>query len=126
MTAHFRGTVHFKTSLDLCIVRPKPKSDKNDLLQDWTVVRTAFSGLFPDEFKNEYLIEFFYFSSNSCQFLKYSDLSKTAECPLGNFICIRDDLIIDTNQTVDFYTAESFCSGQSYELSKFVSVPYNI
>ena len=43
-------------------------------------------------------------------------------CPLGNFICTKDDQFIDTNQTLDFFEAKSFCSDQSYELSKSGSI----
>ena len=93
------------------------------MLKDWDVVNTAFSDLFLEEFKNEYLFQFFYFSSNLCHFLENTILgspSKTADCPIGNFICTKDGQIIDTNETVDFSTAKSFCSDQSYELSEFV------
>ena len=96
----------------------KPKPDKNDLLKDWDVVQIAFSGLLPEEFKNEYLFRYFYFSSNSCQ----SSKNITMNCPLGNFICTKDDQFIDTNQTLDFFEAKSFCSDQSYELSKSGSI----
>jgi len=83
------------------------------------VIHTAFSGEIPEKFKKEYLIQFNYFSSNSCQFLKDTNLQKTADCPVGNFICIKNDSIIDITPNLNFFEAQEFCFNHSAQLSEF-------
>ena len=92
---------------------------QNNLLGDWAVVQEVFSGQIPEEFKGEHLIQFNYFSSNSCQFLKDGHLLRTQSCPIGNFSCVKNDgSFIKNNRTLEFTAAEEFCSNQTAHLSK--------
>jgi len=88
------------------------------LLQDWSAVQETFSGQIPEEYKGEYLIQFLYFSSNSCQFLKDTHLPKTNACPTGTFSCEQNGSIIEVNTTLEFTEAEAFCSNQKAHLSE--------
>ena len=74
--------------------------------------------LITEEFKKEHLIHVQYFSSNSCQFLKDTNLLKTAACPIGHFSCARDGSIIEVNRTLEFTEAEAFCLNENGHLSK--------
>ena len=89
------------------------------MLLDWAVVQELFSGKIHEEYKGEHLIQFRYFSSNSCHFLKDTHLLKTQACPIGNFSCVENDgSIIEVNRTLEFTEAEEFCSNQTAHLSK--------
>ena len=89
------------------------------MLLDWEVVHELFSGQIDEEFKGKHLIQFRYFSSNSCHFLKDTHLLKTQACPIGSFSCVKKDgSILEVNRTLEFTEAEEFCSNQTAHLSK--------
>ena len=96
----------------------EPRTAENDLLKDWAVVDATFSGIFPDEYTQKHLTKIQFFSSNSCQFLRTTDLPKTADCPLGHVICERDGVQIFGNQSLYSYDANQFCLNQKAKLSK--------
>lgn len=95
------------------------KLAENNLLKDWDVIKEVFSGQIPEEYKGEHLIKFYYFSSNSCQFLKDNHLPKTKACPIGRFSCAKEDgSVIEVNRTLEFNEAQEFCSNKLAHLSK--------
>ena len=105
------------------MVRPvirKPEKVKNQLLDDHTIVQSAFHG-FPDtlKLKQEYLTRLAFFSSNSCLFASETDLRKNSSCPLGQFRCGKDGSNTLGIENLEFSDAKKSCVNKSAQLSKF-------
>ena len=110
------------------MVRPvikKPEKVKNQLLDDHTIVQSAFHG-FPDtlKLKQEYLTRLAFFSSNSCLFASETDLRKNSSCPLGQFRCGKDGSNTLGHESLEFLDAKKSCVNKSAQLSKFYDTLY--
>ena len=74
----------------------------------------------PQEFYNEYIEDFTFFSSNACLFYLQTDKAKD-DCPTGNFLCgdnENGENITLASEELSYKEALKFCKEQKANLSK--------
>ena len=78
----------------------------------------------PQEFYNEYIEKFAFFSSNACLFYLQTDKAKN-DCPTGNFFCDYNEIGADmtlVSKELSYQEALNFCEEQNANLSKYLFI----
>ena len=78
----------------------------------------------PQEFYNEYIEQFTFFSSNACLFYLQTHKAKD-DCPTGNFFCGHNENIENVtlvSKKLSYKEALNFCEDQNSNLSKYLLI----